>query len=92
MFGKALQSGERLFTEIVVAYLLGLLLAESCSVSRLEAARVWGSRLLQRTRRVRDPGAGTQTWAAGALPNRCLQSGTRNALVHYDKKSHTHKQ
>jgi len=42
-------------------YLLGLLLAESCSVSRLEAARVWGWRLLQRTRRERDPGAGTQT-------------------------------
>lgn len=67
-------------------YLLGLLLAESWSVSRVEAARVWGSGLLQHTRRVRYPVVGTQTWAAGALPNRCLESGAQNDLVHNDRQ------
>lgn len=49
-------------------YLFGLLLAELWSVSRVKAAHVWGSGLL-----VRYPVAGTQTWAAGALPNRSLK-------------------
>lgn len=54
-------------------YLFGLLLAELWLVSRVEAALVWGSGRLQHTRRMRYPVAGTQTWAADALPNRSLK-------------------